>query len=276
MFPYAKWMNHLLSPSCHFHARMFKAYAVGSIMMCKEVSGCCIPWYIQSIRLMSVIIHLSCACCLCISLRTLTPQIQNKIVFWPYMWLSSSLNNNQISTLPSGVFATQRALTTLWVKMRCWAMFLSCTLMLATFVCWYSALTLLVHGQAMSGQPDLCATCRRVCKPHVPDLIVSWDVLLILVLAAERLCGHYDVAQLYSPAAAESWMCDIIIRGYTSQDNIILQRVNTYHTQLCCACLYCHIDDVRVYTHILSYVCVYLHKHVYVFIKSCLWIQICT
>jgi hypothetical protein len=58
--------------------------------------------------------------------------------------------------------------------------------MLATFACWYStccALTLLAPGQASSQQPDHDATIKRVCKPHLPDHIVSWDVLLMLLLA---------------------------------------------------------------------------------------------
>ncbi len=56
------------------------------------------------------------------------------------------------------------------------------------------SLTLRVPEQAASCKPDHGATIKRVCKPEVPGHIVSWDVLLILLLAAVQP----DLALLYS------------------------------------------------------------------------------
>ncbi len=110
--------------------------------------------------------------------------------------------------------------------------------MLATFV-WYTAQSVILllthlaaHEQPDSQQPDLCATSRRVCKPHLPGHIVSWDVLLMLVLTAVRLCGHHDLAQLCKSSKMAHFVFKCNKEDYLSlcyQGLIILQLVCVSH-----------------------------------------------
>ncbi len=63
-----------------------------------------------------------------------------------------------------------------------------------------------VLGQKSSEQQDHCTTIKRVCKPHLPGHIVSGDVLLMLVLAAVRLCDH----QLHRACSGRAKHCKLL------------------------------------------------------------------
>ncbi len=93
------------------------------------------------------------------------------------------------------------------------------------------SLTLIVPGQVSSRQPDVCATSRRVFKLHLPEHIVSWDVLLMLVLAAVRLCDHHDLAQLHRIC-----MCDTIHSLGIPHNTAKSRQVFSLHedSALCC------------------------------------------
>jgi hypothetical protein len=48
---------------------------------------------------------------------------------------------------------------------------------------------LAVPGQGTLLQPDLYATCRCICEPHLPGHIVSWNVLLNCLAQLHRACS---------------------------------------------------------------------------------------